>query len=46
MFFCDYGSDQRLLCVEISKLCPSISTKHPGRLVDTITQIVPPPSHY
>ena len=34
--FDEFGSDQHL-CVELSKRFPSISTKRPGRLVDTIT---------
>lgn len=37
-----FGSDHHLLCAEISKQFPSISTKRPGRLVDTITRIVAP----
>ena len=40
--FDEFGSDQHLLCVELSKRFPSISTKRPGRLVDTITRIVAP----
>ena len=40
--FDEFGSDQHLLCMELSKRFPSISTKRPGRLVDTITRIVAP----
>lgn len=40
--FEEFGSDQQHLCAEISKRFPSISTKRPGRLVDTITRIVAP----
>ena len=40
--FEDFGSDQHLLCAEISRQFPSVSIKRPGRLVDTITRIVAP----
>ena len=40
--FEELGSDQHLLCAQISKQFPSMSIKRPGRLVDTITRIVAP----
>lgn len=40
--FEEFGSDQYLLCAEISKQFPCISIKRPGRLVDTITRIAAP----
>ena len=40
--FQEFGSDQHLLCAEMSRLFPSISINRPGRVVDTITRIVAP----
>ena len=38
--FGEFGSDQHLLCTEISKRFPSVSVKRPSHLVDTITRII------
>lgn len=40
--FEEFGNDQHLLCVKLTERFPSISTKRPGRVVDTITRIVAP----
>ena len=40
--YAEIGSDDHMLCSEISKRFPSISVKRPGRVADTVSRIVAP----
>lgn len=40
--YAEFGSDDHMLCSEISKRFPSISVKRPGRVADTVSRIVAP----
>ena len=40
--YTEFGSDDHILCAEISKHFPSISVKCPGCVADTVSRIIAP----